>query len=55
MAIVMEVVCDKSDEAMDLFTLRGLSLRVGAQHFWHVVAVWESLLKLIEHHTHNVT
>ena len=42
MAIVMEVVCDKSEEEMDLFTLWGLSLRVGAKHFWHVVAVWES-------------
>lgn len=55
MEIVMEVVCDKSEEAMDLFTLRGLSLRVGAQHFWQAVAVWESLLKLIEHPVHEVT
>lgn len=35
----MEVVCDKSEEEMDLFTLCGKSLKIGAKQFWYVDAV----------------
>lgn len=39
MAIVMEVVCDKSEVEIDLFALRDLSLDVGTKQLWRLVAV----------------
>lgn len=49
MAIAMEVVCEKSGEETDLFTLWDWSLKVGAKQFWHLVAVWKAF-ELIKYH-----
>lgn len=38
MAIVMEVVCDKSEKEIDLFALWSLLLKVGTKQFWQLVA-----------------
>lgn len=54
MAIVMEVVSDKSEEEIYLFTLWDLSLLVGAKLFRHLVAVLKAF-ELIKFHIYEMT